>query len=200
MFLQLRIILLLLILFLSACSSSSAPNNPIIETDLAPSTNVSPPASAPVELGAEYTEYESRLGDKKHSSAKSRYLRFALLYLPNRILDLLDVVRFDIGVGPASGAVLRLTRWGQFGMRSFSPGSLRIGLRGRKLPFFLERTSEFGAGPGFLNSKERSVTPVEVGGSVDIFLLGISAGLSVDEAVDFLFGIFGLDIYEDDFA
>ena len=184
------IFLLLLVFVLSGCGVSQreagTPEPDVVASD------------PPIELGEEYEEYERKQRASRANTRGGSFLRFTLLYLPNRILDLLDIFRADLGIGPATGAVVRLTRWGQIGIRSFSPGSLRLGLAGRRLPIFIERTSEFGVGPGFLNSTERPVTALELGGSVDLLLVGLSLGLSVDELADFVLGVLGIDFKDDD--
>ncbi|NLF25410.1 MAG: hypothetical protein GX589_07100, partial [Deltaproteobacteria bacterium] len=47
-----------------------------------------------------------------------------VLWIPNRIMDFLDIFRFDIGVGPSHGAVVRLSRYAQAGYREMSPASV----------------------------------------------------------------------------
>lgn len=148
-------------------------------------------------LGNEYSEHARVMG-KRPAYESDNAARTAILYLPNRLLDLLDIFRVDVGVGPGFGAVGRVTRYGQFGYRTFSPASVRVGLRGRKLPVFLERSSEFGAGPAFVQSKDRETTPLEIGGSADLLIAGVSAGVSVDEFLDFAAGIFCVDLKKDD--
>ncbi len=162
-----------------------------------------PPAAANgdagLELGAEYSEYNRTRGRQTpQKGAPASFARKAALYLPNRILDFIDIFRVDAGVGPASGAVVRVTKWGQAGMRYFTPASVRIGLRGRDLPFFVEHSNEFGAGPAFVSSPDRRVTPAEVGLGADLVICGVYAGVSLDSAADFILGIFGVDFAEDD--
>lgn len=163
----------------------------------------------PVDLGHEYEEYAVGEKGKKSSKGKSSKGTSAsgsdhstgvtiLLYLPNRFLDLLDVFRVDVGGGPAYGGVIRLTKWGQLGYREMSPLSARVGLRGRKSPVFIEKSNEVGIGPGFLQSKDREVTPVEIGAGLDLGIVGAYLGVSVDELVDFGAGIVGIDLKDDD--
>ena len=128
----------------------------------------------------------------------SSILSKVLLWIPNRIIDLLDVVHIDVGVGPSFGAVVRATDSGQVGYRVMSPASLRAGLNGRNLPIFIERGMEVGMGPTFVNSFGRDVCPGELGAGVDLFLLGGYGGICFDEALDFVVGIFGFDMMEDD--
>lgn len=121
-----------------------------------------------------------------------------ILWVPNRIMDLIDVFRVDVGVGPAFGAVARVTKYGQVGYRSMSPGSLRIGDFGREAPVMLESSNEFGIGPGFVKSKDRKVCYAEVGAGADLFVAGAYAGICGEELVDFIAGLFFLDTMHDD--
>lgn len=126
------------------------------------------------------------------------FLNKALLWIPNRVIDLLDIFHVDIGVGPSFGAVVRATDSGQVGYRVMSPASLRAGLNGRNLPVFVERGMEFGMGPTFVNSFGRDVCPGELGAGVDLLLVGGYGGVCFDEALDFIVGIFGFDMMDDD--
>ena len=151
--------------------------------------------SGAIELGDEYTEFSKTRGHRKTEHSLGRSI---LLYIPNRVLDFIDIFRVDVGVGGATGAVVRVTKWGQAGMRVFTPASLRLGLRGRNSPIFLEHTSEFGVGPLYVASNERQTTPAEVGFGVDLFVVGGYAGVSLDGVADFVLGFFGLDLSDDD--
>jgi hypothetical protein len=155
-----------------------------------------------IDLGEEYTDF-SKSGSSKSASKKSNkedrsFLVSALLYIPSRVLDILDIFRFDVGVGPAVGAVVRVTPHAQAGMRLLMPVSLRAGLRGRKSPVFIEHTSEMGVGPLYLDSAQREPTPLEIGAGVDLFLVGFYLGISIDSIFDAVLGFVGIDISDDD--
>ena len=47
-----------------------------------------------------------------------------LLYIPNRVLDLIDVFRVDVGVGASVGSVVRVTEYAQLGYRRMAPLSI----------------------------------------------------------------------------
>ena len=49
-----------------------------------------------------------------------------LLYIPNRVLDLIDVFRIDVGIGASVGGVVRVTKYAQGGYRQMLPVSLRV--------------------------------------------------------------------------
>lgn len=128
---------------------------------------------------------------------EDRWWTQILLWVPNRFMDLIDVFRVDVGVGPAYGGVVRLTKYGQVGYREMSPASVRIGDFGRKIPFTVERSNEFGIGPGFLQSKDRKVCAGEIGVGADLFV-GAYAGFCPEELVDFFAGLVFLDVMSDD--
>ena len=136
--------------------------------------------------------------ETQSSSNRQPWWAQILLWVPNRVLDLIDVVKLDVGAGMSFGAVARITKFGQFGYRSLSPLSVRVGLFGRKLPVLVEHSSEFGIGPGFLQSSERTVCKGEIGAGADLFIVGAYGGICVDELLDFVAGIFFLDVSGDD--
>ncbi len=157
-----------------------------------------------VELGSEYTEYKkTRAGPTKKQTGSGEEegitFRSTLLYLPNRIVDLFDIFRFDVGVGPSLGGVVRISKYAQVGLRTVNPGSLRVGVQGRHSPVFIESSNEFGISPFFVASKERHIATGEVGFGIDLFLFGVYAGIDVGSVGDFFGGIFGFDWAEDDF-
>lgn len=138
------------------------------------------------------------LDQPENSSSKSPWWAQVLLWIPNRVMDFIDIFRADVGVGPSLGGVVRFTRYGQVGYRQMTPLSVRVGLFGRKAPVLLEHSSEFGVGPGFISSKDRSVCKAEVGLGADAFIAGAYAGVCVDEVLDFVAGLFFLDVSGDD--
>lgn len=123
----------------------------------------------------------------------------ALLWIPNRIVDFIDIFRIDIGVGPSIGAVARITRWGQMGYRGMMPVSYRIGDFGREYPMMVESSNEFGFGPLYVQSKDRDICAGELGAGADLFIIGAYGGICVEELADFITGLVFIDIMDDDF-
>ena len=121
-----------------------------------------------------------------------------LLWVPNRVMDLVDVFRVDAGVGPAYGAVIRVTKYGQAGVRIMSPASVRIGDFGREVPFLYEESNEYGVTPYYTKSRDRKVCTSEVGVGLDLLIVGAYTGICVEEAVDFIAGLFFIDLEHDD--
>lgn len=124
--------------------------------------------------------------------------RQVLLWLPNRVIDLFDIFRVDLGVGPAAGGVVRVTKYAQAGYRQMLPMSARVGLMGRRAPFMLENSNELGISPAFVQNNSREICAGEVGVGLDLFIAGGYAGICFDEVVDFVGGIFTLDPKDDD--
>jgi hypothetical protein len=121
-----------------------------------------------------------------------------LLWLPNRVLDLIDVFRLDVGVGPSFGAVVRVTKYGQLGYRQMAPASLRVGDFGRQMPVLIESSNEFGVSPAYVDSADRKICDGEIGLGADVLVAGAYGGVCVDEFADFLAGIFFIDLKNDD--
>ena len=122
-----------------------------------------------------------------------------LWYIPNRILDLIDIFRVDVGVGPSVGGVVRITKYAQFGYREMLPASVRVGYLGRRAPVLIETSNEFGIGPAFVESADREICPAEIGVGADVILAGVYGGVCLDQIVDFIGGIFFIDFKEDDY-
>ena len=120
------------------------------------------------------------------------------LWLPNRLMDFIDIFRFDIGIGPAHGAVVRITKYAQAGYRRMTPGSLRLGDFGRRPPAMIEEDGESGVSPYYRESSDRPVCPGEIGAGADLLAVGAYGGVCVDELADFVAGIFFIDLKEDD--
>jgi hypothetical protein len=124
----------------------------------------------------------------------------ALLYLPNRLLDLGDLFRFGVDAGPGLGFDLQATRFVQ--VKLLSRLSVGVGYQTlRHLPVKASADAAFGVGPiggspaGGLGWY-RSPTDVRL----EFHLLILGAHLAVDpvEWVDLPLGLFGLDPADDD--
>lgn len=149
-------------------------------------------ASSPKKPWGEFTIVEEKEG--------SPWWADVLLWVPNRALDAWDIFRVDVGAGPALGGVIRISKYAQAGYRRIAPASVRLGAFGRQAPALVEKSDEYGIGPGYVNSKERSVCAAEVGAGADLFLVSGYLGICGEEVVDFLAGIFFLDVSNDDIS
>jgi hypothetical protein len=157
------------------------------------------------ELGEEYSDYNRTSPNSPSNASKIRspkssgsFWRRAGLYLPNRFLDLIDILKFDVGAGVGYGGVIRPTRYLQAGYRNFDPGMLRVGLMGRRAPVLIEKRKLAGFGDNYGRISSRKVSPGEFGLGIDAGLVGVYGGISLDSTADFILGIFGVDFEDDD--
>lgn len=135
--------------------------------------------------------------DEASAEEREPWWAQVLLWVPNRVMDLVDVFRVDVGAGPTFGAVARVTKYGQVGFRSVAPLSVRVGAFGRQFPALIEHSSEMGIGPAYLESKDRKVCDAEVGVGADL-IVGAYGGICIDELLDFAAGLFFIDLKDDD--
>lgn len=123
-----------------------------------------------------------------------------VLYIPNRVLDLFDIVRFGINVGPGIGVDAQVTDPVRAGIMSRT--SAGVGFQGlRHLPVMAAVESYAAVGP---LEADCALGPrwYRSGGDVRIepHLLLVGAHVAVDtfSIGDFIAGIFGFDPSGDD--
>jgi hypothetical protein len=133
------------------------------------------------------------------------FLHKLLFYIPNRVLDVFDIVRLRVRVGPGVAVGVRATKVAQAYVGTYA--SVYAGLPGPrrrplpKLPVGLESyngvavslaeaTASGGIGPDY--------SPTEFGISVHPLIFGLDIGLDPLEVVDFAAGILFVDIEDDD--
>lgn len=129
-----------------------------------------------------------------------------LLYIPNRVLDLFDMVRARLRVGPGLAAGVRATEPLSIYVGGYA--SVYAGLPGpRQRPWFpipvglethtgvtasvADATLDAGIGPDY--------SPTEVGASLHLLIVGADVGVDPMEIVDFLAGFILMDPRGDDF-
>jgi hypothetical protein len=126
-------------------------------------------------------------------------------YVPNRLLDVLDVVRLRARVGPGFAVGVRATELADLYLGSYA--ALYVGLpgpRGRRVPKLpvgfendhgvevsvVDASSGFGFDPGY--------TATEFGLGFQAAILGIDLGIDPFEIVDLAAGLVLLDPRGDD--
>lgn len=135
-------------------------------------------------------------GDEK----KGHMGKKILLYLPNRILDLLDVVRLGVHVGPGIGLDLRVTRFVQ--LAADTSADVGVAWQGRdKLPVVSQiyhtmalGPVRVGAGTGLRYKHTLSETSV----TANAGLAGFFVAYDSAELLDFLAGWTTYDLKKDD--
>lgn len=130
-----------------------------------------------------------------------------LMYIPNRIFDLLDIVRARVRLGPGISVGARVTSIATVFVGGHSTAYVGVpGPRGKPeipLPFGLEDS----AGPMLAPAKESDEEaarhpyygPMEIGAEAQVAIVGFSVGVEPLEALDFLAGIFFIDLKGDDY-
>jgi hypothetical protein len=128
-----------------------------------------------------------------------------LLYIPNRVLDLLDIVRLRARVGPGLAVGARATEVLSVYVGSYA--SIYVGLPGPrlrptiKLPIGFESYSGVGvsvADATISGGIGPDYSPTEFGASVHLLLVGLDVGVDPWEVVDFATGLVLIDLRGDD--
>jgi len=126
-------------------------------------------------------------------------LTTVVLYVPNRVLDLFDVARAGVDVGPGIGVDLQVTKLVQ--ARALSTLALGIGLQTlRHMPFRAGPEAAVGLGPlggdAELGGWYRSPGDIRVG--LHALLVGAHVAVEPVEILDFVLGFVLIDIKDDD--
>jgi len=129
-------------------------------------------------------------------STGSSLLDIILYYVPNRVLDAIDIGRFNIGIGCGFGFNLRATELAEIGYGQYA--TTRFGHKGRVMPVYDEKIDE--AGIGFLGWVNGCLQrdPSEIGADLHLGVIGAQAAISVVEIVDFIAGFALIDLQCDD--
>ncbi len=130
-----------------------------------------------------------------------------LLWLPNRIFDVLDIVRARLRVGPGFSVGARATELVDVNVGGHA--TLFVGVPGPRgkpriqLPFGLESFAGVEVSVADLTQEEDDHAPhyglAEFGAGFQLLIIGIDIGVEPFEAFDFLAGIFLFDPIGDDY-
>ena len=129
-----------------------------------------------------------------------------LLYIPNRLLDIFDMARVRVRLGPGLAVDVRATEYADVFLGTYA--SVYVGLPGPRmrkmphLPFGVETLSgvevsvaDLSAGLGLGPDYSRT----EIGLGVQALIVGADVGVDPMEILDFLGGFFLWDPRHDDF-
>lgn len=129
-----------------------------------------------------------------------------LLYLPNRLLDLFDIVRARVRLGPGAAIDVRCTQLINVFAGSYQSYYLGIpGPRNRSMVKW-PAGEESWRGIGVTQAEDSvdevwegpDYGPGEIGVGVHVLLIGADVGVDPLEAVDFVLGLFTVDFRDDD--
>jgi hypothetical protein len=159
--------------------------------------------SSPVPLGPQDASKTQTAEPQAEADHGHSFGHVVLLYIPNRVFDLLDIVRARLRVGPGLAVGARATELADFYLGTY--GAVWAGLPGPRgkpeinWPFGMETksgvevsvadaTAEGGVHYGSL----------EVGLGAQLLIVGFDVGVDVLEAADFVTGLLTIDIEDDD--
>jgi hypothetical protein len=127
-----------------------------------------------------------------------------LLYVPNRICDVFDLVRARLRVGPGFAIGVRVTKYGEISANAYASGF--AGLHGPRteprIPWPIGIESRAGAAAvADINTEFTAPTYGygEVGLGFHVALLGLDVGADPVEALDLVLGFLFIDLTGDDF-
>ena len=163
----------------------------------APGTRLAP-AAAPGLARPQEAPQDQADGDEGRSTA-----HVVLLYLPNRIFDLLDIVRARLRVGPGFGLTLRATELADLKLGAWA--SVYVGLHGPRgepsIPWPVGFDMYSGAGVSVLEveADEAHYGRGEIGVGLHFLIVGVDVGVDVLEIADFVTGLVTIDLVGDDY-
>ncbi len=128
-----------------------------------------------------------------------------VMYIPNRVLDVFDIVRFRVRVGPGAAVDVRATKVASAFVGSYA--SVYAGLPGPrnrpfpKLPIGFE--SRNGVQASVVDATvsggiDPDYGPTEIGVGVQALVVGLDVGVEPLEILDLLAGFFFIDLTHDD--
>lgn len=131
-----------------------------------------------------------------------------VLYIPNRVFDVLDLVRARVRVGPGLSGSLRATKPASVFIGSHS--SMYVGLRGPRgrpeipWPFGVDKLTgiQISVIDETDNDPDKKFNPrygpAEIGLGGQLVILGVDVGVEPWEAVDLVLGLVFVDVRKDD--
>lgn len=145
----------------------------------------------------------SRAGDHKTTGKRHVYTRPGLarqiaLYLPNRVMDLFEIVAVPIGVGIDLGVDIRLTRWVQVAAIAGVGAGLQLDSRTHS-PWVAAAEKSAAFGPWRTGDGRGHVASID-DWEIAIAGSGMKVGIDLAEIADFALGWFYIDILKDDYG
>ncbi len=139
-------------------------------------------------------------------TARQGFGHTLLLYLPNRVFDVLDIVRARVRLGPGIAIGFRVTKLTDLFLGSYA--SVYLGLPGPRQEPQLPRLAGLESRSGLAASvADATVTSyasdpyyavTEIGAGVQAILVGAEAGVDPAEVFDLVFGVLTIDFRGDD--
>lgn len=135
--------------------------------------------------------------------ADAGIIKSIVMYVPNRVFDLMDIFRIRVRVGPGLSVGARATEVASFYLGRHN--TLYVGLpgpRGRhKIPWpaGLENRGGIQASIADFTATKPYYDPLEIGFEIQPVIVGVNIGIGPLEILDFLTGLLFIDVQDDDF-
>jgi hypothetical protein len=162
----------------------------------------SPQESKPESTSEQKPETTETKKEEKPEKKSRPLLLGILLYLPNRVMDLFDIVRFGVDVGPGVGVEAEVTEYAQAG--AMVRTSVGAGFQTlRHLPIKAALAESYAAvGPLAIEPTAgvgwyRNTWDVRV--EAHVAIVGAHVAVNPAEILDFFLGFLTIDTMDDDF-
>lgn len=128
----------------------------------------------------------------------------ALMYIPDRIADVLDIVNVGIAVGPSIGAEVAITKY--FALGAYASNEVGVAWTGRSNPYFHKGPYHTAVIGNVRREMDVESTHYfhrgdwQIRAQLAVILVHGYVGIDIKEIGDFFAGILTFDPSEDDFA
>lgn len=183
-----------LLLLLGACAGLRPPSVQPMSSMSADGTNGGTNGGGPPESAAAASAGKDDDDDDGHG-----LLLTLLLYLPNRVIDLFDVARFGVDVGPGIGVHVQATEMLQ--AKALTSTSVGAGLQTlRHSPVHVGARAGLGVGPveGTADIGDWYQSPADVRVELYALLVGAHVAIEPVEILDAVLGFLFIDLAGDD--
>lgn len=135
--------------------------------------------------------------------AEAGPIKSIVLYIPNRVFDVLDIIRLRLRVGPGISVGVHATEVASLFLGTHTTAWAGLhGPRGETVvpwPAGVESRSGVQVGPIDPSVTECYYDPLEIGLELQVLLIGPNFGIGLFEVVDLLTGLLFIDLQGDDF-
>jgi hypothetical protein len=135
--------------------------------------------------------------------AEAGPIKSIVLYIPNRVFDVLDIIRLRLRVGPGISAGVHATKAASLFLGTHA--TVWAGLHGPRgkatFPWIVGVESRSGVQVGPIDPSATGCyyDPLEIGLELQPLLIGPNFGIGLFEIVDFVTGLVFIDLQDDDF-
>jgi hypothetical protein len=135
--------------------------------------------------------------------AEAGVVKGIVLYIPNRVFDILDILRVRLRVGPGISVGARVTEAADVFVGGHA--TAWVGLRGARgkpqipWPFGLENIGGVEVSFADATKTNRYTDPLELGLEAQAAVIGINFGIELYEMLDLVTGFVFIDLQKDDF-